>query len=69
MAAKKLKCNGNRLPIKMFLCFLGICPMFLCHFKLFLGGLENLLFIINKLHLGLEEDEIECYVIVSNWHS
>lgn len=43
--------------------------LFLCHFKLFLGGLENLLFIINKLHLGLEEDEIECYVIVSNWHS
>lgn len=31
--------------------------LFLCHFKLFLGGLENLLFIINTLHLGLEEDE------------
>lgn len=64
MAAKKLKCKNDKLPIKMFLHFLDFCHMLLCDFKLFLERLENLLFIINTLQLGLEKDEPECCVIV-----
>ena len=41
MAAKKFKCNGDIMPIKMFLCFLDTCPMLLCYFKLFLERLET----------------------------
>ena len=64
MVAKKFKCNGDRRPIKMFLCFLDTCPMLLGYFKLFLERLETLFFIINMSHLGLEKDETECCVLV-----
>ena len=41
MAAKKFKCNGDSMSLKMFLCFLDTCPMLLCYFKLFLERLET----------------------------
>lgn len=48
----------------MFLWFLDISSMLLCHFKLFFERLENVLFIINMLHLVLEKDKTGCCVIV-----
>lgn len=48
----------------MFLRFLDICSTLLGHFKLFLKRLENVLFVINMLHLVLEKDETGCCVIV-----